>query len=221
MANADGQARRMIARAPEEFNLKKSFDQWAKQFRNYHEVLELPAAQVYRTFLSFLDGECFCLVEALELTNAEKANIYEPNVFRRIRGAFKSNDQRVDPDYLLKYRKQKDDENIEKFSEELIKLAQEVYPEDANKTEFELDFLTTFTNFEMKNVSYPSPPSLPNAINLQNHTSLWLIILTVTLLLIIIVAAVLFLKRSRTCFTTSNNDDEGAEHLESIAIVVG
>ncbi len=54
-----------IARAPEEFNLTKNFTNWAKQFRNYTELLNVPAKRIYRTLLSFMDTECFNLIEGL------------------------------------------------------------------------------------------------------------------------------------------------------------
>jgi hypothetical protein len=133
MADGNEQARpRTVARAPEEFSLKANFTVWAKQFRNYIELLNVQNDQVYRTLLSFMNPECFTLIEALELDAAERADIFDQDVFRRLTTALKSREMRVDPDYLLKYRKQRDDESIEKYSEELIKLAEEVYPEDQN-----------------------------------------------------------------------------------------
>ena len=130
---ADGNPRpRVVARAPEEFSLKSNFTVWAKQFRNYIELLNVQDDQIYRTLLSFMSPECFTLIEALELTNEERADIFDQDVFRRLTQALKSREMRVNPDYLLKYRKQRDDESIEKYSEELIKLAQEVYPDDQN-----------------------------------------------------------------------------------------
>ena len=73
-----------------------------------------------------MNPECFTLIEALELTEDERADIFDQDVFRRLTLALKSREMRVNPDYLLKYRKQRDDETIEKYSEELVKLAQEV-----------------------------------------------------------------------------------------------
>ena len=125
MADENGRPR-VVARAPEEFSLKANFTVWAKQFRNYIELLNVQDDQVYRTLLSFMNPECFTLIEALELTEDERADIFDQDVFRRLTLALKSREMRVNPDYLLKYRKQRDDETIEKYSEELVKLAQEV-----------------------------------------------------------------------------------------------
>ena len=123
---------RTVARAPEEFTLKQNFGTWIKQFRNYSELLNVPANQIYRTLLSFLDPECFTLVEGLQLNQAEQQAPLEGAVYRRLKEALKSRENRINPGYLLKYRKQKEGESIEKYAEELIKLAQEVYPEDEN-----------------------------------------------------------------------------------------
>ena len=54
---ADGNGRpRVVARAPEEFSLKANFTVWAKQFRNYIELLnDVQDDQIDRTLLSFMN----------------------------------------------------------------------------------------------------------------------------------------------------------------------
>ena len=58
-----------IAKSPEQYKLKNNFPAWLKQFRNYVELLNINANQVYRTFLSFMDEESFGIIENLNLTN--------------------------------------------------------------------------------------------------------------------------------------------------------
>ena len=123
---------RTVAKAPEEFSLKKNFNTWIKQFRNYVELLNVPPNDTYRTLLSFCNPECFDLIEALGLTPAQRNDIFDQAVQRRLKDALKSREIRVDPGYLLKYRKQNENETIEKYADELLKLAQEVYPDDQN-----------------------------------------------------------------------------------------
>ena len=132
MAEGNAARQRAVARAPEEYSLKHNFTTWVKQFRNYTELLNVPVNQTYRTLLSFLNPECFNLVEALALPQDQREALFDGATFRRLKEALRSRENRINPGYLLKYRKQKEGESIEKYAEELIKLAEEVYPEDQN-----------------------------------------------------------------------------------------
>ena len=124
--------RRTVAKAPEVFELKGNFASWIKQFRNYAELVAVKPNEMYRTFMSFVSQECFLLVEALELTNAQKQDMFEGETFQRIKQALQKRDNRVNPGFLFRYRKQKDNESIDDYAKELEKLCQEVYPNEQN-----------------------------------------------------------------------------------------
>lgn len=124
--------RHITARSPSEFSLKEKFATWAKQFRNYCELLNIPNANRYRTLLSFMDAECFTIVENLNLNANHRANIFEAEPFRLIKNALSSREENVPPGYALKYRKQKENESIEKYAAELERLALEAFPDDQN-----------------------------------------------------------------------------------------
>lgn len=126
------QNRQVTARAPPEYNLKQCFTVWNKQFRNYCELLNINAANRYRTLLSFLDPESFIIVENLNLTNAQRADIFNNDTFRLIKGALAQRESNIPPGYALKYRKQKEGEKLEKYAQELEKLAYEAFPDDQN-----------------------------------------------------------------------------------------
>ena len=126
------QNRQVTARAPPEYTLKQCFTVWNKQFRNYCELLNINAANRYRTLLSFLDPESFTIVENLNLTNAQRADIFNNETFRLIKGALTQRESNIPPGYALKYRKQKEGEKLEKYAQELEKLAYEAFPDDQN-----------------------------------------------------------------------------------------
>ena len=124
--------RRAIARAPEMFKLSNKFPIWVKQFRNYASLVNLHQQDQFRTFMSFLDPECFLLVERLQLTDAQKQDMFHVDTFQLIKQALHKRETRVDASILFKYRKQKEDESLEQFVSELEKLCQEVYPNEDN-----------------------------------------------------------------------------------------
>ena len=122
-----------IARHPPEFSISKhSYPIWAKQFRNYCELLQIQNNQRYRTLLSFLDPDSFTIVENLALTQAQRADIFEDEPARLIKNALSQRETKIPPGYELKFRKQGENESIEKFASELEKLASEAYPNDQN-----------------------------------------------------------------------------------------
>ena len=120
------------ARHPSEFTLKDCFTTWFKQFRNYCELLQVPANTRYRTLLSFLDPECFTLVENLALNAERRADIFHADILRALKNSLSRRKSRVPAGYAMKYRKQKEAEPIEKYASELEKLALEAYPDDQN-----------------------------------------------------------------------------------------
>lgn len=120
------------ARHPPQYTLKDTFATWFKQFRNYAELLNIPQNQLYRTMLSFLDGETFVTVENLQLTEEQKGDIYANEVQNLLKNALKSHGNRVRPEYEFLHRTQKPDETIEKYAAELEKLALETFPNEQN-----------------------------------------------------------------------------------------
>ena len=131
-AAAAQERRRTIARAPEVFEITNNFSTWIKQFRNYVELVNVGAPEMFRTFMSFISPECFLLVEALELTDAEKLDMFGAGTFQRIKQALRKRENKIDPGFLFRYRKQKDNESIEDYAKDLERLCQEVYPNDQN-----------------------------------------------------------------------------------------
>ena len=79
------EVRRTIARAPEVFQITSNFSTLIKQFRNCVEQVNVGAPEIFRTFMSFISPECFLLVEALGLTDAEKLDMFGAGVFQRIK----------------------------------------------------------------------------------------------------------------------------------------
>ena len=79
-----------VAKSPELYQLKKNFASWLKQFRNYAELLNINANNVYRTFLSFMDDEAFTIVESLNLTNAQKNDFFDNATQTLVRTAIKN-----------------------------------------------------------------------------------------------------------------------------------
>ena len=120
------------ARHPPEFSLKDCFTTWFKQFRNYCELLNVPANTRYRTLLSFLDPECFTIVENLALPDERRADIFHADTQRALKDALSRRESRVPAGYAMRYRKQKEGESIEKYAAELEKLALEAYPDVQN-----------------------------------------------------------------------------------------
>lgn len=131
-AQAAQNQRRAVARAPEIFSLGKNFQTWIKQFRNYSVLANVQPADNFRTFMSFLDPDCFTLVERLELTDAQKQDMYNAATFQLLQQALQKRDSRVEASVLFKYRKQKENESLEDFATEIEKLCQEVYPNEQN-----------------------------------------------------------------------------------------
>ena len=126
----DQNQRMALAKHPSVFTLKQNFSTWFKQFRNFCDLCQVPDNTRFRTLLSFLDQECFILVENLNLTEAQRANIQDNAVYVLIKNALKSTDSRVPPGYELKYRKQKDSESIEQYAAALESLAMDAYPNE-------------------------------------------------------------------------------------------
>ena len=120
------------ARHPPEFTLKDCFTTWFKQFRNYCELLNVQANTRYRTLLSFLDPECFTIVENLALPDERRADIFHADTQRALKDALSRRESRVPAGYAMRYRKQKEGESIEKYASELEKLALEAYPDVQN-----------------------------------------------------------------------------------------
>jgi hypothetical protein len=121
----------LIAKSPETYKLKMNYQSWLKQFRNYIELLNVPANNIYRTFLSFLDEETFGIVETLNLQDAQRADFFDNGTQGPIREAIKNRQgERIPPEYMLRFRKQHEGESIEKYAAELEKMAQEAFPED-------------------------------------------------------------------------------------------
>ena len=123
----------LIAKSPETFKLALNYQSWLKQFRNYVEFLNVPAQNVYRTFLSFLDEETFGVVEGLNLTNQQRNDFFANGTQNLISNAIKNRQgTRVPPEYMLRFRKQREGESIEKYAAELEKMALEAFPEEQN-----------------------------------------------------------------------------------------
>ena len=87
---------------------------------------------MFRTFMSFISPECFLLVEALELTDAQKQDMFAAATFQRIKQALRKRENKIDPGFLFRYRKQKDNESIEDYAKDLERLYQEVDPNEQN-----------------------------------------------------------------------------------------
>ena len=120
-----------IARHAQEFSISKhNYPIWAKQFRNYCELLQVQENQLDRTLLSFLDPELFTIAEYLALTQAHRANIFADEPARLIKNALCQRETKIPPGYELKSRKQGENESITKFASELEKLALEAYPNE-------------------------------------------------------------------------------------------
>ena len=120
------------ARHPSEFTMKDCFTTWFKQFRNYCELLNVPANTRYRTLLSFLDPECFTIVENLALPDETRADIFHADTQRALKDALSRRESRFPAGYAMGYRKQKEGECIEKYASELEKLALEACPDVQN-----------------------------------------------------------------------------------------
>jgi hypothetical protein len=130
-AAAANQRAGLIAKSPETYKLKLNYQSWLKQFRNYTELLNVPANNIYRTFLSFLDEETFGIVEALNLDNARRADFYDNETQVVIRDAIKNRQgERIPAEYMLRFRKQREGESIEKYAAELEKMALEAFPDE-------------------------------------------------------------------------------------------
>ena len=121
-----------LAKQPSVFTLKQSFPVWFKQFRNYAELLQVQVNQRYRTLLSFLDAESFTIVENLALNDEQRADVFQAASYQLIKNALTQRESRIPPGYELKYRKQRENESIEKYASELECLALEAFPGDAN-----------------------------------------------------------------------------------------
>ena len=121
-----------LAKQPTVFTLKQSFPVWFKQFRNYAELLQVPNEHRYRTLLSFLDAESFTIVENLALNQEQRADVFQAAPYQLIRNALTQRESRIPPGYELKYRKQRENESIEKYASELECLALEAFPGEAN-----------------------------------------------------------------------------------------
>jgi hypothetical protein len=129
---AQQQQRPAVARHPPEFTLKQSFATWFKQFRNYCDLVQVPDNNRYRTLLSFLDPECFTLVENLTLTQAQQQAMQDNVVYLLLKNALKSQETRIPAGYAMKYRKQHENESIEQYAFELERLALDAYPNEQN-----------------------------------------------------------------------------------------
>ena len=130
-AAAANQRAGLIAKSPEAYKLKFNYQSWLKQFRNYVELLNVPDNNIYRTFLSFLDEETFGIVEALNLPDAQRADFFANEAQVPIREAIKNRQgQRIPAEYMLRFRKQREGETIERYAAELEKMAQEAFPDD-------------------------------------------------------------------------------------------
>ena len=122
-----------VAKSPELYQLKKNFASWLKQFRNYAELLNINANNVYRTFLSFMDDEAFTIVESLNLTNAQKNDFFDNATQTLVRTAIKNRQGvRIPAEYMLRFRKQHEGESVEQYASELEKMALEAFPEEQN-----------------------------------------------------------------------------------------
>jgi hypothetical protein len=123
----------IIAKAPEIYKLKNSFNSWLKQFRNYSELVNVPDANMYRTFMCFMDEECFSVIEGLNLTNAQKLAFFDNATQTLIKTAIKNRQgARVPAEFMLRFRKQEENESIEKYASALEKIALEAFPEEQN-----------------------------------------------------------------------------------------
>ena len=129
---ANANLARHLAKQPLIFTIKQNFPTWFKQFRNFCDLCQVPDDTRYRTLLSFLDQDCFVLVEGLNLTPAEKADIQENAVYNRIKTALRSPTSKIPPEVQLKYRKQMADETIESFATCLENLALDAFPGQDN-----------------------------------------------------------------------------------------
>ena len=111
-----------IAKSPEQYRLKNNFPCWLKQFRNYIELLNVPANNIYRTFLSFMDDESFAIVENVALNQAQRNDFFDNETQTLIRTAIKSiQGERIPGEYMLQFRKQKEGESVEQYANELEK----------------------------------------------------------------------------------------------------
>ena len=111
-----------IAKSPEQYRLKNNFPCWLKQFRNYIELLNVPANNIYRTFLSFMDDESFAIVENVALNQAQRNDFFDNETQTLIRTAIKNRQgERVPAEYMLRFRKQKEGESVEQYANELEK----------------------------------------------------------------------------------------------------
>lgn len=120
---------RIVARVPEEYKLKNSFAAWIKQFQNYTELVNVPAGNLYRTFLSFMNDEAFAVVEAAGLDDAQKLALFDN--LTPVREAMKARQgERIPAEYMLSLRKQEEGESIEQFAAVLERMAAEAYPQD-------------------------------------------------------------------------------------------
>ena len=122
-----------VAKSPEQYKLKNNFASWLKQFRNYAELLNINANNVYRTFLSFMDDESFGIIESLNLTDAQRNDFFDNATQIVVRTAIKNRQgERVPAEYMLRFRKQHEGESVEQYAAELEKMALEAFPEDQN-----------------------------------------------------------------------------------------
>lgn len=135
MADQQLQANRVgvIAKAPEIFKLKNNFNSWLKQFRNYAELVNVQANNMYQTFMSFMDEESFSVVESLTLTPAQRNAFFDNATILLISEAIKNRQgERIPAEFMLRFRKQEDNESIEQYASALEKIALEAFPNDAN-----------------------------------------------------------------------------------------
>ena len=135
MAQPIAHANRMaqnVAKHPDTFTSKLSFSSWFKQFRNYCDLLQIADNNKYRTMLCFLDSDSFDIVEGLQLTANQRADIEDNATFLLIKEALKNQDDIVPAELQLKHRTQKPDESITAYSKALTKLALDAFPNDQN-----------------------------------------------------------------------------------------